>query len=158
MRGFAVQAFLLLAAAAPCCIGDFSDPAIDDPAVLTGNMGNTSALYFDYFGHSVAMSSDGTTVLVGAPYRSTASPGRRRGYPPGAAFVYTYDGGAGTWVRGPVRLLPRGGSDDAAFGAQVALAGDGRTALVAAPGQDNNNGSVYVFTAIGAGALMQVSE
>src|SRR5207244_3443990 len=75
-------------------------------------------------GPSVALSADGDTALVGGFYVR----GQR-----GAAWVLTRTGS--TWrQRGPA-LVGRGAAGAAGFGAEVALSGDGKTALIG--GQDD---------------------
>ncbi len=88
----------------------------------------------DQFGTSVALSSDGTTALVGAPAGQ------------GAAYVFVRSGT--TWTQ-QAKLV---GSDTVggdAFGASVALSGDGNTALVGAQEVGIRRGAVYVFVRSG---------
>jgi hypothetical protein len=89
------------------------------------------------FGHSVAASSDGSALLIGAPGAN-------------AAYVYTESGG--TWsLSGTL-------SSDATqhFGYSVALSGDGTTALI---GEDDGDfeGFAYIFTKT-AGGWTQTSR
>ena len=73
-------------------------------------------LHFDRrFGTSVALSSNGTTALVGDPSSN-------------AADLYTESGGS--WTTTPVTFTGASGSG---FGTSVALSGDGETVLVGAP-------------------------
>ena len=90
-----------------------------------------------HFGSSVALSSDGTVALVGAPITSSDT---------GAAYVYTYSGG--TWSS-PVALpVPSGALH---FGSSVALSSDGTVALVGAPVTNNYVGAAYVYTSSSTG-------
>ena len=84
-------------------------------------------VFRDEFGWSVALDSDGTTALVGAPSRGTAH-----------LFSRTAEG----WdTESPVAFSNRtrkGG--DGRFGYSVALSADGTTALVGAPSDDTDAG------------------
>ena len=97
----------------------------------------------DRFGYSVAVSSDGTTALVGAC--KDADP---NGKWSGSAYVFDTSGGS--WSQ-QAKLTPDDGDTDDAFGWSVALSGDGTTALVGAFGDEDPNGeqagSAYVFEA-----------
>ena len=80
------------------------------------------------FGQSVAMSSDGSTALIGAPDGN-------------AAWVFTRSGSA--WTQQGSALTVPGAIG---FGASVALSSDGNTALIGATGPN----SAYVFTRSGS--------
>jgi hypothetical protein len=86
------------------------------------------------------VSIDGDVALVGAPwYQHQQSKG--------AAYVFTRTGT--TWSQ-QVKLLASDGLNWHSFGCAVFL--DGNTALIGAPGDDdqgNTSGSVYVFTKVG---------
>lgn len=91
---------------------------------------------FDNLGHSVALSADGHTALIGDPTQDEEA---------GAAYVFT--GGESTWTQ-QAKLT---GSDETKqwnFGASVAISADGRTALAGAPAP--GAGSAYVFTGNGS--------
>ncbi len=100
----------------------------------------------DAFGHAVALSADGRTLVVGAPF---AEPGiRPRDFNDGAAYVFTR-GDAG-WTQ---RAMLGGPHADAnatdEFGLQVATSADGSTVAIASPADDDsfdNSGATYVFT------------
>jgi hypothetical protein len=96
----------------------------------------------DQFGSSVAVSAD--TALIGAPFDQTIA-----GDMAGSVYVFVRSGG--TWTL-QQRLMPSDGSPNAEFGQAVALQGD--TAVVGAPGEDTshgvNVGSAYVFVRSGA--------
>jgi hypothetical protein len=78
----------------------------------------------DFLGNAVALSGNGTTALVGAPYRHVSG----QLYNGGAAEVFTFSNG--NWS-GPTELAvgTNGGSGDS-FGDAVALSDNGETALV----------------------------
>ena len=99
---------------------------------------------FAHFGRSVALSGDGDTALIGAPGDS--------GYE-GSAITYTRTGAL--WNRSPGELTGEGESGTARFGKSVALSGDGKTALVGAPNDDENDGAAWGFTRVGTGFVPQ---
>jgi uncharacterized protein YjbI with pentapeptide repeats len=90
------------------------------------------------FGGRVALSADGNTALIGAPDNDN-SPGNP-GPPTGAAWVFTRSGS--TWTQGP-KLTAAAKSS---FGSSVALSGDGNTALIGAPEDNDGAGTAWVFT------------
>jgi len=87
----------------------------------------------DYFGNSVALSSDGSRALVGALRDATAG-----GSAAGSARLFLRTGT--TWTEDATLLASDGAADDA-FGASVALSSDGSRALVGAGGDDTAGGS-----------------
>ena len=118
-------------------------------------------------GNSVAISGDGTTMIVGAPYESGGTSGingnqsDNSAYASGAVYVFVRQGG--DWVQQAyVKPSNTGQSDH--FGASVAVSRDGNTMAVtahweasAATGVNGNQrdesirqaGAVYVFTRTG---------
>jgi hypothetical protein len=85
------------------------------------------------YGASVALSEDGKTALVGA-YE--------------AAWLYSRSGSS--WSPRRSKLTGRdevlgGPFASGPFGYSVTLSGDGSTALVGGPGDDNHRGAVWVF-------------
>jgi hypothetical protein len=85
-------------------------------------------------GHSVAISADGATIAAGAP-----APGAM-----GAAYVFNEPSGG--WQNGTEAavLTPAARATSDIFGSSIALSGDGRTLVTAAP---SSSGRAYVFTA-----------
>ena len=93
-------------------------------------------------GFAVAVSTDGNTAIIGAPFDSGGA---------GAAWVFKRNNG--TWTQ-QKKLT----ADDAAgcspsnlpacpqFGWSVALSADGNTALVGGPGDNALNGAAWLFT------------
>ncbi len=115
-------------------------------------------------GDSLAISGDGTTMAVGAPYEGGGASGINGNqndnslYAAGAVYVFTRDGGS--WVQQAYVKASNAGMSDH-FGSAVALSGDGSTMVVgaywegsAATGVNGNQadnsipqaGAVYVFT------------
>jgi hypothetical protein len=96
------------------------------------------------FGRSVALSADGATALVGAPtQRST------RG------AVWTFARSASGFVTFGEPLTTEATVAGDFFGRSVALAADGTTALVGAPGEDGFAGAAWAFARVGAGWTTQ---
>ena len=118
-------------------------------------------------GNAVALSADGATLAIGAPYESSGSSGID-GDPDdesvyGAGAVYVYVGGAEGWRRQAYVKASNPGLTDN-FGYMIALSGDGDTMAVAAPyeasaatGIDGDQsddsipqaGAVYIFSRTG---------
>lgn len=117
---------------APPTIFNRSDTTWTQSATLsaTGASGE-----FDNFGHSVALSGDGHTALIGDPTQDEEA---------GAAYVFT--GSGSTWTQ-QAELTGSDETNGWNFGASVALDADGDTALVGAPSP--GAGSAYVFAGDG---------
>ena len=98
------------------------------------------ALDSDYFGASVAMSSDGNTVIVGAPQNDDFADQS------GKAFVFTRSGN--NWAL-QARLHAQDPKRIDFFGASVALSRDGDLAMIGASGKGTIRGAVYIFTRVG---------
>ncbi len=100
----------------------------------------------DYFGRSVALSSDGNTAAVGA---NNATVGVNAGQ--GAAYVFTRSGA--DWAQ-HFKLTATDGASGDFFGSSVALGGDGNTAVVGASNAAVDGhaaqGAGYVFTRSGS--------
>ncbi|WP_123537269.1 FG-GAP repeat protein [Halosimplex salinum] len=94
----------------------------------------------DRLGRAVALDDAGERVLAGAPGDSVG------GETSGAAYVFdrTDEDGDASWSQ-TQKLAPPDGSAGDRAGAAVSLAGDGRTALVGAPGANDGEGAVIVF-------------
>ncbi|MCY1060846.1 FG-GAP repeat protein [Nannocystis sp. SCPEA4] len=117
----------------------------------------------DRFGTSVALSADGTTLAVGAPYEDSKSPGidgdqSDDSLSSGAAYVFTTKNG--TWTQQSYIKASNPGEGDC-FGYAIALALDGNTLAIGAPLESSvttemdddqpndwalNAGAVYVFS------------
>jgi IPT/TIG domain/FG-GAP repeat len=88
------------------------------------------------FGRSVALSADGSTAMIGAPFDHF-----------GAAWVFTRSGS--TWAQ-QERLTAGEGQGSTYFGASVSLSADGSTALAGDPGDSGHIGAAWVFTRSGS--------
>ena len=92
----------------------------------------------DYFGCSVALSSDGNTALVGA-YNKTVGQNSQQG------VAYVFANSSGSWSQQRELAASDGAAADL-FGNSVAMSSDGNTALVGAVGKNSLQGAAYVFT------------
>jgi HJR/Mrr/RecB family endonuclease len=121
----------------------------------------------DEFGFSVALSADGATMAVGAPFENSSSKGvngnQTNDLAPGSGAVYVFTRSGTTWSQQAyVKASNTEASDD--FGSDVALSGDGATLVVgadreasAATGADGNqadnsapgSGAAYAFSRSG---------
>ena len=106
-----------------------------------------SATAGDRFGRSVAMSGDGTRIIVGAIYEDTGATNA------GTAYIYTYSGSS--WGNEKIiRAHDNASGGDSHFGWKVAMNNDGTKVVVGAPYHDLNAsdaaaadaGAAYVFT------------
>ena len=109
------------------------------PVITAGDLGDVGS---GRFGNSVAFSDDGNTALIGVQRDGSINSG--------SAYVFTRIGT--TWSDG-INLtaeanIQQGDTTDGNFGHSVALSGDGNTAFIGAPRDDNpfDSGAVYVFT------------
>jgi hypothetical protein len=87
------------------------------------------------FGNSVALSADGNTAMVGGAGDNNSL---------GAAWVFVRSGT--TWAQQGPKLTPSGGVNLNEFGFELALSGDGDTALVGTPYDNDDTGAAWVFT------------
>jgi hypothetical protein len=104
----------------------------------TATLANSSGSTGDNLGSSVALSSDGTTALVGATGVNAYT---------GAAYVF-HASAQDAWTSSPTptaTLTNSSGSTDGQFGASVALSSDGTTALIGAPLVNLHEGAASVY-------------
>ena len=87
------------------------------------------------FGWSVALSAEGTTVLVGGPHE---------GANVGAAWVFVESGGK--WTQQGEKLTGTGEIGGGKFGYSVALGSEGNTALIGGPEDNAGTGAIWVFS------------
>lgn len=101
------------------------------------------------FGRAVALTSDGTIAVVGAPEDSVGAPLS------GAAFVLEWNGTG--WTE-RVALRAPTAEPSAGFGSHVAISGDGARIAVGAPqGGVAGGGVVHVFARSGASYVHEVA-
>jgi antibiotic biosynthesis monooxygenase (ABM) superfamily enzyme len=86
-------------------------------------------------GHSVALSADGNTAIVGGYLDNNGA---------GAAWVYTRIGGV--WTQQGSKLVGTGAVGDTEQGISVALSADGNTAVVGGYFDDSATGAAWVYT------------
>jgi len=89
-------------------------------------------------GHSVALSADGNTAVVGGPYDNSYT---------GAAWVYARAGLV--WTQQGSKLVGTGAVGTAMYGFSAALSADGNTAIVGAPADSRVTGAAWVHTPSG---------
>jgi len=96
----------------------------------------------DLFGTSVSMSSDGATAIIGA--RNEAEPNGEQ-----SGAIYVVDRSGSKWEQ-RTKLAPANGDTGDEFGSTTGLSGDGRTAIVGAPSDEDVTGELagtsYVFS------------
>ena len=95
----------------------------------------TGAVGASLQGSSVSLSSDGNTAIVG---------GRGDNNDTGAVWVYTRS--AGVWSQQGSKLVGTGNVGPAEQGFSVSLSGDGNTAIVGGPGDNNTAGAAWTIT------------
>jgi len=117
----------------------------------------------DNFGWSVALSSSGDALAVGAPYEDSSARGidgnGSNDSAPGAGAAYAFTRQGETWTQAAYVKASRAAGADT-FGLSVALSGDGNTLAFGATGEDSratgigglqtdnsspSSGAVYVF-------------
>ena len=112
------------------------DPFVQQGSKLTAN--NTTFPDRTIQGDSVAVSQDGSTLLVGGPGEGAA----------GAAWVFTNVGGVWTQQSKLVPPNPSDASGSSLFGESVAVSANGNVALIGAPFDQNNgpqSGAAWLF-------------
>ena len=87
---------------------------------------------FDQSGHSVAISSDGTTVAIGAPYNDGAGNN--------AGQVRVYKNIAGTWTKIGNDIDGEAFADQSGY--SVSISSDGTSVAIGAPYNDGGSGDV----------------
>jgi len=122
----------------------------------------------DGFGHAIALSADGNTLAIGAPYEASAAQGidgdQADNSAPDAGAVYVFSRSGGAWAP-QAYLKAEHGDDSDFFGISLALSADGNLLAVGAEGDDGGDvgvdadptdktapesGAVYVYTRSGA--------
>ncbi len=90
-------------------------------------------------GRSAALSSDGSTALIGGPFDNSSK---------GAAWVFTRSGS--TWSQQGSKLVGMGAVGAAEQSLSVALSGDSNTALIGGPSDNGGLGAAWVFARSGS--------
>jgi hypothetical protein len=121
----------------------------------------------DWFGLRVALSPDGQTLAVGAPFEDSAAIGvngdQNNNLAPDSGAVYLFTRSGGTWTQQAYVKASNTEADDW-FGTALAFSADGSTLAIGALQEDSralgingdqtdngaiDSGAVYVFTRIG---------
>jgi hypothetical protein len=102
----------------------------------------SNADVFHYFGHSVALSGDGNTLVVGALYEGGSAEGviidgTGYGTAVNSGAAYLFSNSDNTWVQTAYVKASNAEVQDA-FGTSVALSNDGATLAVGVPFEDNS--------------------
>jgi hypothetical protein len=126
-------AFLVAASAPAASARTGVTPNLSQQAKLVAS----DATQRDYFGHSVAISADGTIAVAGA---------WGRGLGVGTAYAFVQSGGVWTQQQ---RLNASDPANGDQFGTSVAVSSDGTTAIVGAESKNSSTGAAYVFTRSG---------
>src|SRR5262249_55586715 len=95
------------------------------------------------FGTSVALSSDGSTALIGGPGDA-------------GAWVFTRSGS--TWTQQGSMLAPSDATGGSGFGMSVALSANGNTALIGGGSDHSGVGAAWAFTRSGSTWTQQGSK
>jgi len=98
-------------------------------------IGGTPRVVEIRFGASVALSSDGNTAIVGAPFDNNQT---------GAVWIFTRNGS--TWTQQGNKLVGTGAAGSACQGWAVDLSSDGKIAIVGGPGDSSWTGAAWIFT------------
>ncbi|MEI6043722.1 MAG: Ig-like domain repeat protein, partial [Chloroflexota bacterium] len=117
-----------------------------DPLIELQSLLANDRVVGDNFGDTVSLSSDGNTVLIGAPNKTVGLNINQ-----GAAYIFVRSGA--TWVQ-QQKLTAGDGATGDRFGYAVSLSNDGNTALVGAyyktVGANSSQGAAYTFVRNGA--------
>lgn len=117
----------------------------------------TNADNFDSFGDALAVSADGNTLIVGAPYEASGNgtPADNSVSGAGAAYIFTRAAG-GAWTQTAYLKAAETPSTYENFGASVAISPDGSVVAAGVPyrtiatgGPINSAGVVYAFALSG---------
>jgi len=96
------------------------------------------------FGNSVAMSADGSIVVVGGPFDNGQQ---------GAVWVFSKVGSA--WVQQGSKLVGTGAVGNARQGSSVAISGSGNTIVVGGPRDNSSEGAFWIFERSGVTWVQQ---
>lgn len=116
----------------------------------------------DRFGHSIALSDNGDTLVVGAPFEDSGArgfdgdPEDSSAQDSGAAYVFERGKSSTIWSQNSYIKAENTGASDR-FGYQVAISGDRNTFCVSATREDNKNADLSTLpsddTATDSGAV-----
>ncbi|WP_462251296.1 cadherin domain-containing protein [Ekhidna sp.] len=89
----------------------------------------------DYFGNSISLNADGSTIAIGAPLK------RVNGTPFGEAHIYHYTNGAWTQLGNAIE-----GTAVSDLGFSVSINAAGNIVAIGSPGENNLNGAVRILS------------
>jgi len=108
----------------------------------TGNIGISGQ------GESISISDDGNIAIVGGANDNGGA---------GAAWVFEKNS-SGNWVQESPKLVGTGAIGNARQGYSVAISGDGLTAIVGGPYDDNQKGAVWFFKRVDAATWLEMGK
>jgi hypothetical protein len=112
-----------------------------------GKLVGTGAIGKAKQGVRVALSSDGSTAIVGGHYDNG-----------GAGAVWVFTRSSGVWTQQGGKLVGTGAIGTGYQGLSVAVSSDGNTAIVGSPYDGSDLGAAWVFTRSGIGWTQQGSK
>jgi hypothetical protein len=122
-------------------------PVVVDPFVQQAVLTSSDSATGDEFGYSAAYSSDGTTIVAGAPYATIGTNTTQ-----GAAYVFVMpSGGWATTSAFTAKLSNSGGVSGDNLGLSVSVSSNGSTVVAGVPGSNSSTGAAYVFVMPGTG-------
>jgi hypothetical protein len=164
--------FILASSAGEFEASSEANVGVDEVTKMIGYFKASNAGANDYFGNSIALSDDGTTLAIGAPYEDNSATGvitdgsetTDVGAASGSGAVYLFSHNSGKWVQTAYVKASNTGNGDF-FGYSIALSDDGTTLAVGALYEGNsatgvitdgseiagdvstvvNSGAVYLF-------------
>ncbi len=98
-------------------------------------------------GSSVAISSDGNTIIEGGPIDSNFV---------GASWIFTRSGGI--WTQQGTKLVGTGAIREPVQGVSVSISADGNTSMIGGYGDHDSTGAVWIFTRSGGVWTQQGSK
>jgi hypothetical protein len=109
-------------------------------ATQTAKLTASDSAWLDQLGYSVAMSSDGRTVVAGAIGATVGGNSDQ-----GAVYVYAKPSTGWANATQTAKLTASDGAAGDELGTSVAMSSDGRTVVAGASGASSDRGAVYVF-------------
>lgn len=126
--------------------------AASDLLVRAATLTNANGVAGDGTGYSVAVSADGSTMVVGVPDANNRQ---------GVAYLYTRGSNGWQTANQPDVLTASDGAADDQFGSSVSVSQDGSVVAVGAPyaaAGGDENGRAYVFNRPGGGWTAQSTQ
>jgi len=105
----------------------------DDTWIEQAQVEGSGAREFEEFGYAIALSADGNTLVVGAPYGRTV-------------WIFTRDDTI--WTE-EAKLTPIDAVGSSRFGWSIALSWDGNSLAIGGPHDNSLTGAVWIFTRYG---------